>query len=88
MQAGGSSHGGHGFSHKMHGDRSMEVLPVACSTEIEQSMNKSASQFISSARRDDVSTALGSGNPLEHDRGKSSVLDLARRNIQVCNFYT
>ncbi|XP_056173698.1 LOW QUALITY PROTEIN: chromatin structure-remodeling complex protein SYD [Syzygium oleosum] len=82
MQAGGSSHGGHGFSHKMHGERSMEVLPVACSTEIEQSMNKSASQFISSARRDDVSTALGSGNLLEHDRGKSSVLDLARRNIQ------
>lgn len=82
MQVGGSSHGGHGFAHKMHGERSMEVLPVASSTEIEQSMNKSASQFISSARRDDVSTALGSGNLLEHDRGKSSVLDHARRNIQ------
>lgn len=81
MQAGGSSHG---FAHKMHGERSMEVLPVASSTEIEQSMSKSASQFISSARRDDVSTALGS---VEHDRGKSSFLDHARRNIQVLNFY-
>ncbi|XP_048132070.1 chromatin structure-remodeling complex protein SYD isoform X3 [Rhodamnia argentea] len=79
MQAGGSSHG---FAHKMHGERSMEVLPVASSTEIEQSMSKSASQFISSARRDDVSTAVGSGSLLEHDRGKSSFLDHARRNIQ------
>lgn len=85
MQAGGSSHA---FAHKMHGERSMEVLPVASSTEIEQSMSKTASQFISSARRDDVSAALGSGNLLEHDRGKSSFLDHARRNIQVFNFYT